>query len=329
MRSGRMTQRGAILIAGALGGIILIMLFPLWRTMAWSSPVEEPKVVTDSGAAVAGEAVSGGAISGSAVSGSAVSGNGRELIQAQGMTLESRIPAPAGYERTKAEDNSLAVFLRTYSMRKDGAKVKLFNGQTKENQNSHAAIFKLPLEKVNLQQATSSVQRVVAEYLWKQAKYNQISFQFANGFKADYIRWREGYRISNGATGTVWMEQGTYDESYENFQKYLQAVFLKTSSATLEKESAKTSLSKLKVGDVFVKNGYVAMVVDICENAEGKKAFLLAQGGTPAQQFHVVQNPAHEEDPWYYEEEIKYPLQTPDYKFPKGSLRSLHYLKED
>ena len=204
MRSGRMTQRGAILIAGALGGVILILLFPLWRTMAWSSPVEEPKVAADSGTADSGGTVPDGVTSGSAISGSAVSGDGMELIQAQGTTLESRIQTPAGYKRTKAEDNSLATFLRTYSVRKDGAKVKLFNGQVKEKQNNHVAVFKLPLERVNLQQATSSIQRVVAEYLWKQERYNQISFQFGNGFQADYIRWREGYRILNGRTRSGW-----------------------------------------------------------------------------------------------------------------------------
>ena len=328
MRNGRMTQRGAILLAGALGAVILILLFPLWRTMAWSSPVEEPKTASDSGTAVTGVVSSGAAISGGAISGGAVSGDGTEWIQPEGMTLESRIQAPSGYERTEAEENSLAVFLRNYPVRKNGARVKQFNGQPTGNQDDHVAIFKLPLERVNLQQSASSIQRVIAEYLWKQEKYNQISFQFGNGFKADYIRWREGYRISNTASGTVWVEQGTYDDSYENFQKYLQAVFLKTSAATLEKESDKTTLTKLEAGDVFVKSGtggHAVMVVDVCENAEGKKAFLLAQGGTPAQQFHVIKNPAHDNDPWYYEEEIKYPLETPGYKFPKGSLRSLGY----
>lgn len=328
MRNGRMTQRGAILIAGALGAVILIMLFPLWRTMAWSSQEEKPKTAAASGVAVAEVVSSGVVISGGVTSGGAVSGDVAELIQPEGMTLESRIQTPAGYERTEVDSNSLAAFMRTYPMKKNGAKVKLFNGQPAENQTAHAAVFKLPLERTNLQQSTSSVQRVVAEYLWKQEKYDQISFQFGNGFKADYIRWREGYRISHTASGTVWVEQGAYDVSYENFQKYLQAVFLKTSSATLEKESEKTTLSKLKAGDVFVKSGtggHVVMIVDVCENAEGKKAFLLAQGGAPAQQFHVIKNPAHEKDPWYYEEEIKYPFETPGCKFPKGSLRSLEY----
>ena len=45
----------------------------------------------------------------------------------------------------------------------------------------------------------------------------------------------------------------------------------------------------------------------------------------PAQEFHVLKNPNHEEDPWYYESELTYPLFTPEYTFDEGSLKSLNY----
>ena len=81
----------------------------------------------------------------------------------------------------------------------------------------------------------------------------------------------------------------------------------------------------MKVGDIFIKAGspgHVVMVVDVCEK-NGKKAFLLAQGFMPAQEFHVINNPAHSDDPWYYEEEVTYPFMTMEYTFSKGSLRKL------
>lgn len=43
-------------------------------------------------------------------------------------------------------------------------------------------------------------------------------------------------------------------------------------------------------GDIFLKAGspgHVVMVADVCENAEGEKALLLAQSYMPAQQFYV------------------------------------------
>ena len=41
------------------------------------------------------------------------------LIDASGMTLESRIHTPDGYTRTKEADGSLAEFLRNYAMEPD------------------------------------------------------------------------------------------------------------------------------------------------------------------------------------------------------------------
>ena len=47
----------------------------------------------------------------------------------------------------------------------------------------------------------------------------------------------------------------------------------------------------------------------------------------PAQSFHIIKNPTHSEDPWYYEGEIKYPLRTQNYTFDEGSLKRLDYLQ--
>jgi hypothetical protein len=105
-------------------------------------------------------------------------------------------------------------------------------------------------------------------------------------------------------------------------------VFAYAGTVSMKQESQKTTLKKLQVGDIFIQSGspgHVVMVADICENAEGKKAFLLAQGYMPAQQFQLLKNPAHEDDPWYYEDEVTYPFQTPEYTFEKGSLRHLEY----
>ena len=49
----------------------------------------------------------------------------------------------------------------------------------------------------------------------------------------------------------------------------------------MDTEAQPIPLSDLQVGDVFLKGGnpgHVVMVVDLCENADGKIAFLLAQG---------------------------------------------------
>ena len=41
----------------------------------------------------------------------------------------------------------------------------------------------------------------------------------------------------------------------------------------------------------------------------------------PAQEFQIIKNPLHGDDPWYYAAELNYPLVTPEYVFNEGSLK--------
>ena len=67
------------------------------------------------------------------------------------------------------------------------------------------------------------------------------------------------------------------------------------------------------------------MIVDMCQNKDNKKAYLLAQGYMPAQEFYVLKNNLHNNDPWYYEDEITDLFDTPEYMFSKDDLRHLKY----
>lgn len=330
----RMTEREAIVIAGILGAVVLVLVLLACRPFSWGSGTEVAVTGSAAGdgaadASQAPQASEDDIIGVKMASGTAVSGPDGGLVKETGTTLETRVDPPAGYQRVPEEENSLGQFLREYKLKKAGAKVKLYNGENKENQDAHAAVFKLPIEKEDLQQCADSVIRVYAEYFWETGQFDKISFQFVDGFQADYIRWREGYRI-RVAQSTSWVDGGAYDDSYDNFKKYLRMVFGYASTLSLENESKKVKLANIKTGDIFLQGGspgHVVMVVDMCTNTNGKKAFLLAQGYMPAQQFHLLKNPAHEDDPWYYADEIQYPLETPEYTFEKGSLKRPKYLQ--
>jgi len=250
------------------------------------------------------------------------------LIDPEGMTLQTRILTPEGYSRAPAETGSLTEFLREYPLKEDGSPVLLYDGREKGNQSAHQAVFALPLEAVDLQQCADSVIRVYAEYYYQTKQPEKISFHFTNGFLAEYARWRDGERIQVDGNQVRWVQGAAADDSYETFVKYLRMVFCYAGTLSMEAESQETEVSDLRVGDVFLKGGspgHVVMVVDICENEAGRRAFLLGQGYMPAQEFHVLKNPQHEQDCWYYEEEITYPFYTPEYVFDEGSCRRLNY----
>lgn len=252
----------------------------------------------------------------------------KAVIVAEGNTLETRVLPPEGYQRTSAGKNSLTSFLRKYKLKKAGSPVLYYNGRKKPNQNVHVAVFKLPLENEDLQQCADSIMRVYGEYYWHSGQPDKIAFHFVNGFLAEYSKWRQGYRIQISGDDCSWVKSAEADNSYETFRQYMRVVYSYASTLSMEAESEKIELPAIKTGDIFIKGGspgHVVMVVDVCKNENGRKAFLLAQGYMPAQEFHLLKNPLHEDDPWYYEDEVTYPLDTAEYTFEKGSLRRPQY----
>lgn len=247
-----------------------------------------------------------------------------DIIIPSGTTLETRISVPDGYRRTEADAESLTYFLRNYEMKEEGSPVLLYDGRAKSNQKAHAAVFALPIEDEDLQQCADSVMRVYAEYYWNSGQHEKIAFYFTDGFLCEYSKWKEGYRVIVDDSGTRWKKSASYDESYETFLKYLRIVFSYAGTSSMEAYECETiTLSELDVGDVILKGGspgHVVMVVDVCKDDNGKKAFLLAQGYMPAQEFHVINNPMHIDDAWYYEEELQFPLKTAEYTFNNENM---------
>ena len=251
-----------------------------------------------------------------------------QYLDTQGMTIESRINVPEGYGRKPADEGSFTEFLRTYSLKEHGSPVLLYDGSEKWNQDTHVAVLTLPIEERDLQQCADSVMRVYAEYYFKTEQYEKIRFRFTNGFLAEYAKWREGYRISVDGNNVNWVKSANYDDSYETFVKYMRTVFTYAGTLSMEQESETISVEEACVGDIILKGGspgHVVMIVDMCENEQGEKAFLLAQGYMPAQEFHVLKNPLHEENPWYFEDELTGSIRTPEYRFEEGCLKRPEY----
>lgn len=245
---------------------------------------------------------------------------------ASGNTLATRINTPEGYKRTKVKKGSFGDFVRSYKMKPDGSEVLLYDGTPKGNQNDHVAVFKLPIENRNLQQCADSIMRMYGEYYYSKGEYSKIRFPLGGGFIADFSKWSKGYGIRVNGNRVSWIRNSKNNSSYESFVKFMIVVFAYSGTMNMEDDSASISLDKATIGDIFIKGGspgHVVMIVDVCKNKSGKKAFLLGQGYMPAQEFHVIKNPMHEEDPWYYESEITYPFRTAEYTFPEGSLKRI------
>jgi len=251
-----------------------------------------------------------------------------KYINENGTTLFNRINTPVGFNRVLYPTNSLGEFIRQYPLKQDGAPVLLYNGSRKGNQNAHITVFDMKLSQKDLQQCADSVIKMYAEYFYANKEFDKIRFHFVNGFLCDYEKWRDGYRIKVNGNNVTWVKSASYNDSVETFENYLDTVFCYASTLSLRAESQDTALSEMQIGDIFINHGspgHVVMVVDMCESQKGEKAFLLAQGYMPAQEFHILKNPSNDDNPWYYVSDINYPLNTPEYSFQSGSFKRIKY----
>lgn len=250
------------------------------------------------------------------------------ILNPEGDTLGERFLAPNGYTKEEYAEGSFGAFVRGYSMKKDGAKVHLYNGRKKFDQSSNAAVFAMPLGERDLQQCADSVIRIYAEYFYDKQQYDKMSFHFVNGFECSFAKWVEGYRVVINGNDVSWKKSAKRDDSKETFEKYLNTVFSYASTLSLNEECEEVDFDDVRVGDVFItagSPGHVVLVVDVATNEQGEKAVLLAQGYMPAQEFHVIKNPRHKDDPWYYEQELESPFETADYTFDNGCVKRPQY----
>ncbi|MFT4533813.1 MAG: hypothetical protein ACJA1A_000388 [Saprospiraceae bacterium] len=245
----------------------------------------------------------------------------------EGSNISSRFPVPVGFERTIEKKNSFAHYLREFPLLPDGEKVHLFDGSLKYYQDGHAGVLDIDVGKSDLQQCADAVMRLRSEYLFENKRYGDIAFNFTNGWKFEYQKWREGKNLVVKGNRTNWIDGSDTKESYKDFRAYLDQVFMYAGTLSLSKELKTKSLDEIEIGDVIIwggSPGHAVIIVDMCKNPEnGDKAILLAQSYMPAQQIHILKNLQNPENsPWYLISQIENKIVTPDWTFESDQLMS-------
>lgn len=246
------------------------------------------------------------------------------IIDIEGTTIESRFNIPAGFERVNVEAHSFEAYLRSLPLKPAGSQVHYYDGRIKTN-NVYAAVVDLEIGKRDLHQCADAVMRLRAEYLWNEKKYDQIHFNFTNGFRVDYSKWMQGQRIGFNGNKTYWKTGGTVSNTYASFWKYMELIFTYAGTLSLDKELHAKSIDEMKIGDVFIHGGspgHAVIVVDMAVNkTTNEKIFMLAQSYMPAQETQILYNFNQSEiSPWY-STEFGETLRTPEWTFEKSDLK--------
>lgn len=246
-----------------------------------------------------------------------------KILNPKGETIEDRFAAPEGYSRTK--NGGFGDYLRSLPLKKHGSQVHLYNGALKNRQDVHAAVINIEVGNKDLQQCADAVMRLRAEYLFSVKGYDRIHFNFTNGFRADYNKWRTGYRIKLSGNNVKWVKTASVDTSHTNFKEYLERVYMFAGTLSLSKELRSVPFKEMKIGDVLIQGGspgHAVIVVDVATNAKGENMFMLAQSYMPAQEIHVLKNVNNSNiSPWYDATVIHNTIQTPEWEFTVNDLK--------
>lgn len=249
------------------------------------------------------------------------------LYKVEGKTIKERYSPPSGYERTVEPKNSFAEYLRNLPLKPSGSLVKYYNGSIKSNSNIYDAVIDLPIGNKDLHQCADAVMRLRADYFFQQKQYNKIHFNFTNGFRVDYSKWRQGYRIAIKGNKTSWAKTSKPTDSQQEYWKYLEIIFNYAGTASLSKEMNPIAVSDIQIGDVFIKGGFpghAVIVVDMAVNPKNnQKIILLAQSYMPAQEIQILVNPSISSSTkfcWYTVNNFK-TLETPEWTFKSSELK--------
>ncbi|NBB94472.1 MAG: hypothetical protein GVY16_01890 [Planctomycetes bacterium] len=240
-------------------------------------------------------------------------------------SIVARIAPPQGYRRLPVPRETFGDWLRYLPIKPGEPPVRLHTGQPRRNQRGHFAVVDLDVGQADRLQSPDVPLRLRAEYLWTTNQGDRIAFELAPGEPAPWHKWANGYRPTFEDAGVAWNKTATPDHSYEAFRGYLDEVFARTDTALLARQMHRiANPANVRIGDVFLhagKPGHCVIVLDIAESVRtGGRLFLLGQGFLPAQDVHILMNPAHAQfSPWYSLDFGK-TLQTPEYRFSETEL---------
>ena len=248
-------------------------------------------------------------------------------INADKNTIKERFTAPKGYEYSRVRQNSFAEYLQNFPLKKYGSPILKYDGTEIATQDLHEAIFDIDTGSKDLQQCADAVIRLRAEYLFKLKMFDEIKFHFTSGDLMTWNDYKNGTRAFVNGNSVQFRKTATFDDSKENFRKYLDLIFTYAGTISLNKETKPVLKTwDLQVGDILItagSPGHIVFIAGVSENQKGEKLFLLAEGFTPAQSIHVLKNPFNPKiSPWY-ELDVNSPeTKTARYIFKPTNFRS-------
>ncbi|WP_051569046.1 DUF4846 domain-containing protein [Alkaliphilus transvaalensis] len=248
------------------------------------------------------------------------------FIIEDGAHIETRILPPLNFVRVAVEEGSFGAYLRGLPLKPHGSPVLYYNGVEKTKSNVYMAVIDMEIGDRDLQQCADAIIRLRGEYLYEIGDYHRIHFNFTNGFRVDYSKWMEGYRIVVEGNRSYWQKRTEASNTYQDFRRYMDIIFAYAGTISLEAELETVDFNEMEIGDILIQGGspgHAVIVVDMAINeGTGERLFLLAQSYMPAQETQILVNPIDERlSPWYSLDQSGDKIVTPEWTFKREDLK--------
>lgn len=191
--------------------------------------------------------------------------------------LYQKIPAPWGYERIENEDE-FTEWLRNMPIKPKGSAIVNFRGEKYPVRDQFFFGKSAGVIDMNVlhqyEQCADMALRLRAEFLFGQHRQSYIKFPLGKSFQ----HYRGG-------------------RSRGSLEAFLVGSYSKINTYTINRDFKKLEIEHAQPGDLIVQTssannelGHLFMIIDQAENAFGEKKYLIGEGSTPAQSFHIMKD---------------------------------------
>jgi hypothetical protein len=204
--------------------------------------------------------------------------------------LQDRFAPPEGFTRVEVVEGSFPAWLRGLPIRSDRSTVLSYRGD--ELSRPAAAIVMMDVGKRDLQQCADSAIRLHAEWLWSAERADEARYHFTSGHETKWSDWVAGERFKVSGSSVERQRGSARSNTHATYRTWLDQVFMFAGTRSLAKDSDSVATdAELQAGDFFVQGGspgHAVVILDIAQDASGRRLALMGQGFMPAEDFHVL-----------------------------------------
>lgn len=220
-------------------------------------------------------------------------------------TIQNTFTAPEGYDRV---EDRYADFFRAFPILLEEG--RYYDGKTLPGLDiTYAGIFDYPIGRRNLHQCADA------------SIYMRTKYMLDSGRKLSDIKWH--YTDGSWLTYADYLSKRRTKPGKTSFLSYMENIWTYAGTWSIEEyETDPIKIKDARPGDLFIEGGFpghAVTIVDMVENDEGKKLYMLAQSFMPAQSHHILLNINN--SVWFDFDSNKDVVATPGWVFSKKSVK--------